>query len=456
MRVSPEIFRTYDIRGIYPSQINEETAYCIGRAFVKFLNPRQSFVGKKLKIVVGRDNRLSSPQLFNALTKGIIDQGANAIDIGLATTPMLYFAVAHFKFDGGVEISASHNPPEYNGFKLVRENAIPISQKTGLKKIKTLIKNLSRLDYRSRGRVIKKRILRDYLKFNLKSVDIKKLKPIKIAIDTANAVPAILVSEISKKIPGRVYPLFLKLDGNFPNHPPDPLVKENLRTLQKKVKLRQADLGVAFDGDGDRIIFVDEKGEIISGDLITAFLSSLILAENPGAKILYDVRSSRIVKEVIKKGGGRALVWKVGHSLIKEKMRREDVIFAGEFSGHYYHKEHYFSEAPLFVLFKILEAISKTKKNLSELIQPLKKYFSSGEINFKVKNKKKILEFLERKYKDGKISHLDGLRVDFKDWWFLVRPSGTEDLLRLLIEAETKELMKKKKKELIRAISPQP
>lgn len=440
-KISQGIFRAYDIRGIYPSTLNEEAAYLIGQAFVKFLKK------PKLKIVIGRDARLSSPQLFKALTKGIIDQGGNVIDIGLSTTPMLYFAVAHLKFDGGIEISASHNPPEWNGFKLVKENAIPISGKSGIEEIKNLILK-GRFKKAKRGKIIKKEVLKDYLHFNLKDFDLKNLKPLKIVIDTADAVPGIVVPEFFKKTECKIYHLFSKLDGNFPNHPPDPLVKGNLKSLQKEVKKRKADLGVAFDGDGDRIFFVSEKGEIISADLICAFLADLILKEKPGQKILFDVRSSNIVREKILAQGGIPIVWRVGHSFIKEKMRKENVIFAGEFSGHYYHQNHYFCEAPFWVLMKILEQISESKKTISELIKPYQKYFHSGEINFKVKDKKRILKNLEAKFKGGKVLTIDGLRIDFPDWWFNARPSHTEPVLRLVVEAKTKKLMAEKKKEL--------
>lgn len=450
VEVNSSIFRAYDIRGIYPSTINEKVAYLIGRAFVKFLSQKPKVKSQKLNIVVGRDARLSSPALFKSLIKGLISQGTNIIDIGLSTTPMFYFAVAHFKFDGGINITASHNPKEQNGFKLVREKAIPISAKTGLKKIQNLTKrkNGRVLFYRKNGKIVKKEVLKEYLKFNFKNFNLKRMRPLKVVIDTANSVSGILISELKKKLPIKIYSLFEKLDGNFPNHPPDPLIKENLTYLQKEVKNKKANFGVAFDGDGDRIIFVDERGEIISGDLITAFLASLILKQNPKVKILYDIRSSKVVEEMIKENGGQPVVWKIGHSLIKEKMRKENIFFAGEFSGHYYLKEHYFSEAPLFVLLKILEIISQTKKKLSELIKPFKKYFHSGEINFRAKNKEKILELLEKKYQGKKALKIDGLRVDFSDWWFLARPSGTEDLLRLVVEAKTKKLMEKRKKEL--------
>lgn len=470
--VNPEIFRAYDIRGVYPSEINEKAAYKIGQAFVKFLNVkglRPQVEGgvygsgkPSPNIVIGRDNRLSSTSLFRSLINGIIKEKGNVIVLDLATTPMLYWATAYYGYDGGIEVSASHNPPQYNGFKLVREKAVPVGEKTGLKKIRELaLKNFNKtarvatdkfFPISAGKKIIQKDILKDYLEFNLRDFNVQNFKPLNLVIDTANAVPGILLPYLKKKIPVKISPLFLKLDGHFPNHNPDPLIGKNLLSLQKEVRRRKADLGAAFDGDGDRIIFIDEKGEIIPGDLICALLAKIILEENPGKKILFDIRSSNIVRETIKREGGTPIVSRIGHTLIKEKMRKEDIFFAGEFSGHYYSKEHYFCEAPIFVLLKILETLSKTKKKLSELTAPFKKYFHSGEINFRAEEKSKILKTLERNYKNGKMCLVDGLRVDFKNWWFLVRPSNTEPVLRLVLEAKTKKLFEEKKKELISLI----
>jgi phosphomannomutase len=450
MKINPNIFKAYDIRGVFPDEINIKTAYFIGRAYVLFLNKRN------LKIVVGRDNRLSSKKISEALIKGLTDQGADVIDIGLSPTPLFYFTVSHFKFEGGINITASHLPAGYNGFKMVREKSIPISAERGLNEIKKmLLENENIFSSKiKKGRIIKKQVLAEYIRFNFKNFNVKKMGSLKIVIDVANAVPGILLPEFKKKLPCRIYSLFEKSDGSFPNHPPDPLIKKNLFNLIEAVKNKKADLGVALDGDGDRIIFVDEKGKIISGDLITAFLSKSILKENLGVKILYDVRSSRSVKETIEENQGEPFVWKVGHSLIKEKMRQENIFFAGELSGHYYKMSHYFSEAPLFVLLKILEILSSNKgKNFSELINPFRKYFHSGEINFKIKDKKAMMKKLERKFEKGKISKIDGLRIDFQDWWFLVRPSNTENLLRMMIEADTQKLLDQKKKKLIGLIS---
>lgn len=441
MKINYSIFKTYDIRGIYPSELNEETAYLIGQAFVRFLKKDNP------KVVVGRDNRFSSPSIFQSLTKGILQQGGDVVDIGLATTPMLYFAVAYFNFDAGINITASHNPSKYNGFKMVREKAIPVSEQSGLNEIKKLILE-GKFNSSKKGKIVRKKILKEYLDFNLKDFNFKTIKPLKIIIDTANAVPGIIISNLFKKTGIKVFHLFSKLDSSFPNHEPNPIVKKNLKVICQAVKTKKANLGVAFDGDGDRVVFIDEKGKMVSGDLITALMAQLILEEKPKEKIFYDIRSSNIVREVIKKSGGVPIMGRIGHSLIKERMRKEDIIFGGELSGHYYLKNHYFSDAPIFVLFKILEKISKTDKAFSEIIKPYQKYFSSEEINFKIKNKKKILELLENRFKRGKILKIDGLRVDFSDWWFLARPSGTEDLLRLNIEAKTKKIMEKKKKEL--------
>ena len=447
MRINPGIFRAYDIRGIWPEELDEKIAYRIARAFVCFL--RENNKKKVLDIAVGRDNRLSSPSLSQNFIEGIIDSGCNVIDIGLSTTPMLYFSVAHYGFDGGVEVSASHNPPEYNGFKLVREESRPISKITGIERIKKLVlANTSFLPNKKKGSVIKKNVLDDYSKFVFEGIQIKKIKPLRIVVDTANGVVGIVIPQIFKKLPVQLYHLFPELDGRFPNHLPNPLVEENLEDIKQTVRKKKADLGVAFDGDGDRIIFVDEKGGVVSPDLIGVLVAESVLKRYPGQKIMYDIRSSNIVKEKIKEAGGVAIMSRVGHSFIKERMRKENIVFAQEFSGHYYFKDRYFAESPFLVLFKILERLSESKKKLSDIIKEYKKYYHSGEINFEVADKEKKIKELEKKFPKGKKTYLDGLRVDFKDWWFNVRPSNTEPLLRLVIEAKTKEILEKKKKEI--------
>lgn len=443
VNINPAIFKAYDIRGVYPREINKEAVFLVGKAFVQFLQKSRP------KIAVGRDSRFSSPELHKSLILGLKEAGADIIDIGLVPTPVLYFSVARYGYDGGISITASHNPKEYNGLKLVREKAIPIGENTGLKEIQKLTESVL-VDIKP-GRVKKKQVISDYLKFNLKGMNLSALKSLKIVIDTANAVPGILIPKLAQKVPCKIYHIFKKLDGSFPNHSPNPLVQENLRSLCNEIKQKKADLGVAFDGDGDRVVFVDEKGEMVSGNFIAALIADLILKKQPGEKILYDVRSSNIVKETIESGGGKPIVWRIGHSFIKEKMRKDQILFASELSGHYYHKDHYFCEAPFFVLFTILNELSK--KSFSQLIEPFQKYYHSGEINLEIKDKEGALNKLKKSYADGKILTIDGLRVDFEDWWFLARASNTEPVLRLVIEAKTKDLLGKKKAELVALLS---
>ena len=444
---APNIFRQYDIRGKYPEEINKEIAYLLGWALVNFAR-RQRKV-EKIDILVGMDNRKSSPVLFKTLSKGILDAGGNVISLGLCTSPLFYFASGYYKVDdGGVMITASHLPKDYNGFKLVRELPLPIDIKSGLKEIKKMVQKEILKIPEKKGKLIEKRVLKEYLKFIHKDPELLKMKPLKVIIDTGNTVTGIMAPEIFKNLNCKIFYLFKKLDSNFPNRPLDCTKAENLKKLKREVLKRKADLGVAFDGDGDRITFLDEKGQFIWPTIITAFLASVLLKENPGEKILYTPNQSRIIPEVIKENRGIPIISKVGHSNIKRQMRKENILFGGEASAHYYHRSPYFCEAPFFVLFKILKELSKTGKSLSELASPFKKYFHSGEINFKVKNKKKVLETLEDKFKGGKVTRIDGLRIDFPDWWFNARPSHTEPVLRLVVEAKTKKLMLQKQKEL--------
>jgi len=442
-----DIFRAYDIRGIYPKEISEEKTIKIAGSFCNFLFSLNKYK-KNFKIAVGRDGRTSSPSLSEKFILGIVDSGADAVDFGLTSSPMLYFAVSKYDLDGGVEISASHNPPNYNGFKLVREQSKPISEKTGLVSIKE--KMMKGFGASEKGKVIKKDVLDDYVKFVLK--DIGEFKPLKLVVDTANGVAGLPFSAVFKRLPFKVIHMFSEIDGSFPNHPPDPLVEDNLKDIKSKIQEEKADLGIAFDGDGDRIIFLDEKSEVIPADLLFSLVLESILKDNPKEKILYDLRSSNIVKDTIEKAGGVSVIGRVGHSFIKEKMREENILLAGELSGHYYSRERFFCESPFLILFKVLERLSSEKVSFSKLIGSYQKYFHSGEINFKVKDKKEKIAALEQHFKGGKIIHLDGLRVDFEDWWFNVRPSNTESLLRLVVEAKNLDLLDKKRNEISKVI----
>ena len=446
--INPDIFHAYDVRGIYPEQVNSISARAIGRAFVRFL--KKSSGKDKLKVVIGRDNRNSSSELSGALKEGILSEGADIVDIGQSPSPMFYFGVWHYGYDGGVQVTASHNPPQFNGFKIVREKAIMIGKNAGLNEIKEVALSLTDEELEEgEGKIEKKDILEDYVKFNLGELDKKKLKPLKIAIDTGNAVSGILIPELKKHLPLQIHHLFPELDGSFPNHAPNPLEEENVKDLKNFIKENDYDLGLAFDGDGDRIIFISETGEIIPSDYITCLISEALLKDNPGAKILYNVCSSNVIKDIVEENKGVALHTRIGHTFVKQRMKKEEALFGGEFSGHFYLKSHPYGEVPLAILFKILMKISENEKPISKLLISFKKYFHSGQKNLEVEDKNKTLQLLEDKYKEGEISHLDGLRVDFDNWWFNARPSNTEDLLRIVVEAKNDGLMKEKFQEIL-------
>jgi len=442
MQINPSIFKAYDIRGIYPEDLNEEIAYRVGRAIVVFTGAKT--------VVIGRDARVSSNSLSEAVMRGVMDQGADAVDVGLVSTPMLNFSVAEYKeHEAGVMITASHNPKEYNGLKLCYGNALPIGGDTGMAEIKKLVME-GKFEEVKRGKAIKKEILSAYVEKVLSLVDASKVKPLKVVVDTANAVGAVPLPEIFKKTPCQFIPLYFELDGSFPNHEANPLKEETLADLKKKVLEEGADLGVAIDGDADRIGFVDEKGQTVRADLILTLIAREILREKPGELILYDVRSSQVVREEVEKAGGRAKMCRVGHAMIKKQMIDDGAFFAGEFSSHFYYRDFYNVESGDLTMLKILEIVSQAARPLSEIVAPLLRYFHSGEINFEVADKDGVMEELEAKYgaEAKETSRLDGIRLDFDDWWFNVRPSNTEPLLRLNLEAKTKELMEAKKKEL--------
>lgn len=435
------IFKAYDIRGVYPKELNEAAAFRVGQAFTVFLKKKTN--KDKLKLVLARDNRLSSESLFNELERGILSQGGDVVDIGLATTPLFYFSVAHYNYDGGITVTASHNPPQDNGFKPVFSGARPISAETGLKEIEEIFQN-NIFKEQEWGRVEKKETIDDYVSFYGSDEDFQNIK---LVVDTANSVSGIMIKPMLKKV--NLVHLFGELDGTFPNHGLDPLKEENTVALRKTILKEKADLGVAFDGDGDRIVFFDEKGNFISPDLILALIAFLILKDKPGAKIVYDICSSNIVKETAEKWGGRAIMSKVGHSFVCEKIKEEDAIFGAEYSGHFFLKDPYTIESPFFVLFNILRILKKEGKFLSEIILPFRKYFHSGQINLEVNNKEEKIKKLEEKYQgQGKMIKIDGLRIDFDDWWFLVRPSNTEPVVRLMVEAKSKDVLENKLKEL--------
>ncbi|OQB10209.1 MAG: Phosphomannomutase/phosphoglucomutase [Parcubacteria group bacterium ADurb.Bin216] len=428
------IFKAYDIRGVYPEEINEDWAYRIGRAFAAFIIEES---GKDEPVIfLSKDNRVSSDSLYEEVKRGMISQGGKVVSGGLASTPMFYFGVANYGFDGGICVTASHNPGKYNGFKMVKAGAVPVGESSGLKRIEELA-NQSLLES-GNGETENKEILEDYVQKN----DFFGDYPFRVLIDTANGIAGLPAGRLLNK--DNFVSIFPELDGTFPNHDPDPLKKGNLDILCQRVVVESAALGIAFDGDGDRVFFVDEKGEVVSCDLVTALVAEVLLRQNKGIKVLYDIRCSNIVGETIEINGGKAIMNRVGHTFIKQKMREEDVFFGGEYSGHFYLKDSFYAENPFFVISVVLEELKNSGLTLSEVMAKYRKYYHSGEINFKVEDKQKKIDEIMSRYGDGKLIDMDGIRIDYEDWWLLVRGSNTEPLLRLIVEAKTEDLLKEK------------
>jgi phosphomannomutase len=429
------IFKAYDVRGVVPDELDASSAYRIGRAVGRFLGP--------VAIAVGRDARRSSPLLFDALVRGLGDAGNEVVDLGLACTPMLYFAVEHLGAGGGVMITASHNPARYNGFKICREHAIPIAEASGLGEIERLA------GAAGGGRASAERPAVRRVDLRRAYVDhVRRLGPrvpsLRVAIDCGNGMASVALEPLLEQLPLETERLYFEPDGTFPHHEADPLRPENLRDLVAAVRRSRADLGVAFDGDADRAIFVDERGEPVAADLLTALLARRKLADHPGGLVLYDLRSSRVTAEEVRAAGGRAEMCRVGHAFMKARMRETGAIFAGELSGHMY-----FRFSPSFVVddgiaafVAVLEAIGAEGRSLSELVAPLRRYAATGEINRRVRDVPALLAALEREHAAApEISHLDGLLVRYPDWWFNLRPSNTEPVVRLNLEADTRERM---------------
>ncbi|MCK5849768.1 MAG: phosphomannomutase/phosphoglucomutase [Kiritimatiellae bacterium] len=431
------IFKAYDIRGVYGDTITDDIVYKIGRALATFLKCRNA--------VVGRDMRPHSVPLFHALARGLTEQGVDVIDLGLCSTPMSYFANGHLGVDAGIMITASHNTGEWNGLKLSRADSVPISGITGIQDIEQIVSENSYTAPTSKpGSISEYNINAEYKAHVSQLADLKR--PIRIVADMANAMGIVEAQALEGLV--EVDPMFDILDGTFPNHEANPLKTESLQALQEKVRSGEYDFGVAFDGDADRAGFVDEKGDIIPMDLITAFVAQDLLTKEKGV-ILYDLRSSWAVKEVIEENGGTAIMSRVGHAFIKQQMRDNNAIFAGELSGHYYFRDNCYTESSSMVILCMANILSNTKEPLSELIRPLRRYAASGEINSRVENQEAVLARLKEKYSAGKLLSLDGISIEYDDWWFNVRCSNTEPLIRLNLEAKTLEAMESRRDELI-------
>ncbi|MDQ2864969.1 MAG: phosphomannomutase/phosphoglucomutase [Candidatus Eremiobacteraeota bacterium] len=445
LQINPGLFKSYDVRGIYPSEINDDIAYGIGRCFVPLLHAK--------RIVVGRDMRPSGEKLYEAFARGASEAGADVTYVGMVSTDALYFAVGKYGFDGGVMITASHNPAQYNGMKFTRERAEAISLETGLSAIRDRLMSAELPPKGATvGTISSRDILDDFADHCLSFVDRSVIKPFKIAIDAGNGMAGETVPHVFKHLPCDVIPLFFELDGTFPNHPASPIEPENMADLQAAVKKHGCDLGVAFDGDADRMFIVDEKADLVDGSTVTALVALNTLKKHPGARILYNLICSRSVPELVEKAGGTAIRSQVGHSIIKKVMRDKDVEFGGEHSGHFYFKENWYADSGMIALMECLELFSEAGKPVSEVIAPIDTRFRSGEINSTVANIPAKLAELQARYNDAQIDHLDGITIAYPHWWMNVRASNTEPLLRLNVEGDTKELMEQHRDEALAII----
>ena len=448
--IDESIFKAYDIRGVYPDSLNEDVARDIGRAFVNHLGLSGS------RVVVARDMRLSGETLEEAFIEGVTGAGADILDLGLVSTDALYFAVGHLEEPGGAMITASHNPKEYNGFKLCRENAIALSGEHGIGQIRDLItsgKLPEPAEYS--GSVEESDIAEDYANHCLSFINTEGLRALNVIVDAGNGMAGKMLPPIFEKLPFEYVPMYFELDGSFPNHHPNPIEPENMKELQERVVSESADFGAAFDGDADRVFVVDEKGETISGDILAALVAKSVLEKEPGATILYSAVCSKAFPELVVREGGKAIRTKAGHSIIKPQMRENDAAFGGEHSGHFYFRDNYFADSGIIAMLTVAELVARQEGPLSELLAPIDSYVRSGEINSEVEDQSVTLAKVEEHYTqrdDPKIDHLDGLTVDFGDWWFNLRPSNTEPLLRLNVEASDRATMERERDELLSLI----
>ena len=444
--LDPKVFKAYDVRGLYPDELDEEGAEAIGRAYVELFEPR--------RIAVGRDMRLSSPAMQEAVMRGAAAAGAEVLDLGLVGTEMVYFAVGSLGLEGGIMVTASHNPKQYTGMKLVRRGALPVGGESGLLDVRDRAVSDTAYPTANPATVQEYDIWPEYVARVLSFVDVSALKPLRVVIDAANGMAGAMLPPVLERLPIEAVRCYFEPDGTFPNHEPNPLLPENREFVVRKTLEEGADLGVAFDGDADRCFFVDDTGEFVPGDFATALFAASLLAKEPGAKVIYDVRASRAVPEAIERAGGTALVNRVGHAFIKARMRKEDAAFAGEVSGHYYFRDFSQADSGVIPFLLMLELISTKGQKLSEILAPLRaRYFITGELNTPVADVPlKLQELKERYAAEGEVSHLDGLSVDAADWHFNVRPSNTEPLLRLNLEATSEELMEEKRDEVLAVI----
>jgi len=444
--LDPKVFKAYDVRGLYGSELDEEGAYAIGHAYVEEFEPG--------RMCVGHDMRLSSPSMAQAVVEGASDAGADVLELGLVGTEMVYFAVGSLELGGGIAVTASHNPKEYTGLKIVREGALPVGGESGLLEIRDRALAHAGAAPLHRGEVSYEDIYPAFVDKVLSFVDVAAIAPLRIVVDAANGMAGAMLPPVLERLPIETVRCYLEPDGTFPNHEPNPLLPENREFIIGKTLDEGADFGVAFDGDADRCFFVDDTGEFVPGDFATALFAEAALAGEPGAKIIYDVRASWAVPETIRAAGGVPLVNRVGHAYIKHRMREENAAFAGEVSGHFYFRDFYRADSGVIPFLLMLEIVSRKGRKLSEILRTFReRYFITGELNTPVPDvAAKLDELRERFGAEGTVSELDGVSVDGDGWHFNVRPSNTEPLLRLNLEARSRELMERKRDEVLAVI----
>jgi len=453
MSVPPGIFKAYDIRGLYGDEIDEDVAEAIGRAFARVLSRLVGTPANELRVGLGRDMRLTAPAMAARYRDGLVAEGAHVVDAGMVGTEMLYWLVGSRELDGGLMCTASHNPKAYTGAKLVERGAVALSGDAGIEDVRRTIE-AGLGEKPGGGSVEEVEIYEDFQRDALKFIDPQSVRPLKVVVDGGNGMAGPMVGPLLERLGLDLVTTYWEPDGEFPDHEPNPLLEENRRFIVDKVKSEGADLGIAWDGDADRCFFIDDTGRFVDGDFLTALLAQSILEKQPGADILYDVRASRAVPDLVERLGGRAHVNRVGHAFFKRRMRDEGGAFGGEVSGHYYFRDFYNADSGTVPALLILELLSKQGARLSELLEPLRsRYFISGEINSEVADQRSKMDEIEREYADARISKLDGVSIDYDDWHFNVRPSNTEPLLRLCLESlVSREDMERRRDEVLELI----
>ncbi|HZO58928.1 MAG TPA: phosphomannomutase/phosphoglucomutase [Solirubrobacterales bacterium] len=451
--VSPGIFKAYDVRGTYPDQVDEDVAHRVGRGFARVLRDLRAAGDRTLQVAVGRDMRLHSPALADSFARGLTEENCDVLDIGQVGTEMVYYAVGSREMDGGVSVTASHNPKQWAGFKLVREGALPLSGDRGIPDVQRVVAEGDFPPPTATGTIARADLYEEFQRYALGFIDSEALRPAKVVLDGGNGMAGPMIGPLIDSFPVEGKRLYFEPNGEFPGHEPNPLLEENRKLIIDTVLENAAELGIAWDGDADRCFFIDDRGEFVPGDFLTALLAEAVLAKEPGATILYDVRASRAVPDTVERLGGRALVNRVGHAFFKARMREENAAFGGEVSGHYYFRDFWCADSGVIPALLVLELLSVRGKTMSELLTPFRdKYFISGEINSTVDDPEGRIKQIAERYSDGEITWLDGVSVDCGSWHFNVRPSNTEPLLRLNLEAFSQEEMEAHTEEVLALI----